>query len=194
MNYLKQLTLLSIIGGITALLFVPLGLQSIEAVNIPTPPDTVGGLSLVVTFKFKEGTEVVKSFKVFNQLAGYEVIQSYNRVRDTPSFQLIGGVGDDKPMLYHVTDMTYDTNNVLPEYNEFDVTIYIDKGTKVLREFDYVGCKITDYKITTLYDGDETFSGKTQFVLGDVYEFECRGYDLQSPSYQTQPKNNLHYN
>jgi hypothetical protein len=193
MKFLKQSALFGIIGVTALMLLVPMNLSTTEAANVPLATDTVGGLSIAAEFKFKEGTEVVNSFKVFNQLAGYEVIQSTNRVRDPPSFQLIGGVGDDKPMLYRVTDMAYDMFS-LPEYNEFDVKIYLDKGSKVLRQLDYTGCKISDYKITTLYDGDETFSGKTQFVLGDVYEFQCRGYDVKSPVYQKEQKNTHVYN
>ena len=40
---------------------------------------------------------------------------------------------------------------------------------------------ISNYAFTTLHDYDETFSGLTQFVYADVFEFECEGYHPSSP-------------
>ncbi len=45
----------------------------------------------------------------------------------------------------------------------------------------YSSCDIDDYSVTTLFDGDETYSGKTKFVIADAYTFECNGYAPHCP-------------
>ena len=54
----------------------------------------------------------------------------------------------------------------------------------IFRTFAYEDCMISNYVFTTLHDYDETFSGVTQFVYADVFEFECEGYHPSSPSGQ----------
>lgn len=166
--------------AISLLVFVPQNVALTQAESIPLSPDTVGGLSIIAEFKFSQGNEVVKSFKIFNQEEGYKMSRL---PRETPVFQLIGGVGDDKPMLYYVTDATLSQMGAVRDYTQFDVIVYLHKGDKLLRQLNYSDCMVNDYKITTLHDGDETFSGKTQFVIADTFEFKCGGYVLKSPVY-----------
>ncbi|CAE6487641.1 conserved exported hypothetical protein [Candidatus Nitrosotenuis uzonensis] len=170
---------------ISILLFIPQGMTSSQAENIPISSDTVGGLSIIAEFKFSQGNEVVKSFKIFNQKEGYKMSQP---PRETPVFQLIGGVGNDKPMLYYVTDSTLSQMSAVKDYTQFDVVVYLYRGNELLRELDYTDCMVSDYKITTLHDGDETFSGKTQFVIADTFEFKCGGYVLKSPVYDNSKR------
>ncbi len=70
------------------------------------------------------------------------------------------------------------------DYSEFDVDVYLFKrGDEVaFRHFMYQDCRITDYSVATLHDGDETFSGKTKFVLADAFSFECKGFHPHSPT------------
>jgi hypothetical protein len=175
-----SLTVLAICS-ISLLVFVPQNITLTQAESIPISTDTVGGLSIIAEFKFSQGDEVVKSFKIFNQQEGYKMSRP---PRETPVFQLIGGVSDDKPMLYYVTDSTLSQMSAVKDYTQFDVNVYLHKGDKLLRELSYTDCLVNDYKITTLFDGDETFSGKTQFVIADTFEFKCGGYALKSPVYQ----------
>lgn len=149
------------------------------------PVDTVGGLSIKTVFKYKSGTEEVNSFKTFVQKSGYRIDKN-----ELPSFSLTGGVSDDKPMLYYITDNLWKFQMGNNDYKDFDVYVYIKKGDKVLRHLTYTDCNVSGYSITTLFDGDETYSGKTQFVIADSFDFDCRGYKPYSPLYETlfQPK------
>ncbi|HXG73513.1 MAG TPA: hypothetical protein VNK44_01655 [Candidatus Nitrosotenuis sp.] len=167
--------------GLAAVLAVML--VSYGAANAQTEPlstDTVGGLSIKTVFKHKGGTEEVNSFKTFTQKSGYRIDKN-----ELPSFTLTGGVSDDKPMLYYVTDRLWESHMGNNDYKDFDVDVYIKKGSKVLRHLSYTDCNVAGYSITTLFDGDETYSGKTQFVIADSFDFDCRGYKPYSPLYES---------
>ena len=49
------------------------------------------------------------------------------------------------------------------------------------RHFMYLDCDISGYSVATLHDGDETFSGKTKFVLADAFTFTCMGFHPHCP-------------
>jgi hypothetical protein len=97
---------------------------------------------------------------------------------------MTGGVSDDKPMLYYITDNLWKSHMTNNDYKDFGVDVYIQKGSKVLRHLTYTDCNVVGYSVTTLFDGDETYSGKTQFVIADSFNFECRGYKPYSPIYE----------
>jgi len=141
--------------------------------------DTVGGLSIKAVFKHRGGVEEINSFKTFTQTAGYRLDRN-----EIPSFTMTGGVSDDKPMLYYITDNLWESHMTNNDYKDFDVDVYIQKGSKVLRHLTYTDCNVVGYSVTTLFDGDETYSGKTQFVIADSFNFECRGYKPYSPIYE----------
>jgi len=127
--------------------------------------DTIGDTKIRAIFQFnKDGEEVIDSFRIINQLGGYDR-------PETIQFQLLGGVGADKPKLYTATDKSYalDQSSGTSDYKDFDVDIYLFKrGDDVaFRHFMYLSCDVVDYSLATLHDGDETFSGKTKFVLAD---------------------------
>lgn len=141
--------------------------------------DTVGDVKIKAIFHFnKDGIEEIDSFRIINQLGGY-------KTGDTIQFQLLGGVGADKPKLYTVVDNYYAQGKTTAntDYQDFDVDVYLYKrGDDVaFRHFMYQTCDVTDYTITTLHDGDETFSGKTKFVLADTFTFTCTGFHPHCP-------------
>jgi len=146
--------------------------------------DTIGDVKIRTIFTFgKLGTEVVDSFRVFEQVSGYE------RTTEGITFQLIGGVGADKPKLYLTTDKAFELQMIgraggLSDYFDFDIDVYLfTRGDEVAyRHLQYSSCDIDDYSITTLFDGDETYSGKTKFVIADVYTFTCSGYAPHCPT------------
>ncbi|MBI5697240.1 MAG: hypothetical protein HZC29_01800 [Thaumarchaeota archaeon] len=145
----------------------------IATTNAYAESDSVGDLKIKTTFKFAEGNEEINSFKVFTQNSGY-------KWNETPSFQLWGGVGADKEILYETAEMTYERRGSGhdSDYEEFDVDISVMHNTTTLRKLAYTDCRISDYYVTTLHDNDETFSGKTKFVYADVFAFECGGYKI----------------
>ena len=141
--------------------------------------DTVGDVKIKAIFHFnKDGHEIIDSFRIINQLGGYD--------RDTIQFQLLGGVGNDKPKLYTATDMHYAQGSgaANTDYKDFDVDVYLYKRGEetAFRHFMYLSCEVSDYTVTTLHDGDETFSGKTKFVLADTFTFTCTGFHPHCPS------------
>ena len=141
--------------------------------------DTIGDVKIRAIFHFnKDGEEIVDSFRILNQLGGYgkgEAIQ----------FQLLGGVGSDKPKLYTTTDKTYEQGftSASTDYRDFDVDVYLfHRGDETaFRHFMYLDCDIVGYSVATLHDGDETFSGITKFVLADAFTFSCLGFKPHCP-------------
>ena len=152
-------------------------LATIFAANAYAESDSVGDLHVKTVFKFPKGNEEINSFKVFTQGSGF-------KWNETPSFQLWGGVGADKEILYDTAEMTYERRGAAhdSDYEEFDVDVSITHGIKTLRMLIYTDCHITNYYVTTLHDNDETFSGKTKFVYADVFAFECSGYKIMPAS------------
>lgn len=166
-----------VLCAIAALLVFSAPIVFAESDSLAT--DTVGGLKIKAIFHHKSGIEEVNSFKIFTQSSGYRIDQ-----RQTPTFSLVGGVSDDKPVLYYITDSLWNSGMKNDDYKDFDVEIFVKKGGKTLRHLKYADCMVTNYLISTLYDGEETFSGKTQFVIADSFDFECRGYAPYSPLYE----------
>jgi len=195
MNLRNRLLTIAIPSVIIAILLIPNGLNQTSAfhtgadphhhfanLTIPETPnyveDTIGDTKIRTVFHFgKLGEEVVDSFRVFEQVSGFE------RTTEGISFMLIGGVGADKPKLYLTTDKSFEFQLLgqaggFSDYFDFDVDIYLfTRGDEVAyRHLQYSSCDIDDYAITTLFDGDETYSGKTKFVIADAYTFTCTGY------------------
>jgi hypothetical protein len=136
--------------------------------------DTIGDVKIRAIFNFnRDGKEVVDSFRIINQLGGYNM-------PETIQFQLLGGVGGDKSKLYTATDMSYAQGQTTAsnDFRDFDVDVYLfQRGDDVaFRHFMYLSCDVVDYSVATLHDGDETFSGLTKFVLADAFTFQCSGY------------------
>ncbi len=142
--------------------------------------DTIGDVKIKAIFHFnKEGIEIIDSFRIINQLEGYAKGSSN-------LLQLLGGVGGDKDKLYTTTDMVHarDFERTTNDYNDFDIDVYLyHRGdATAFRHFAYDSCDIIDYSVATLWDGDETYSGLTKFVLADAFSFECRGYQSHCPA------------
>jgi len=198
MTLTKKIPGIAAIAVITIILLIPQGMSPNSFADItgvsdphrhfvdltlPDDPnyveDTIGDVKIRAIFLFnKDGKEVVDSFRILNQLGGFGKGESIQ-------FQLLGGVGSDKQKLYTATDKTYElgfmTTNT--DYRDFDVDIYLfHRGDEVaFRHFMYLDCDITDYSVATLHDGDETFSGKTKFVLADAFTFSCLGLQPHCP-------------
>jgi hypothetical protein len=174
--YLKTLLIITICTVI-----MTSGTAFAQKASLPT--DTVGGLSIKTVFKHRGGVEEVNSFKTFVQTSGYRLDRN-----EVPSFTMTGGVSDDKPLLYYITDNLWESHMTNDDYKDFDVYVYLQRGSKVLRQLTYSDCNVVGYSVTTLFDGDETYSGKTQFVIADSFDFECRGYKPYSPVYESMFK------
>lgn len=190
-----------IISTVILMLLIPLGVinqtsahhtakdpgHHFADLTIPDTPnyveDTIGDVKMRVIFHFGAlGEEAVDSFRVFQQISGYE------RTTEGISFQLIGGVGADKPKLYLTTDKAFELAMIgraggLSDYFDFDIDVYLfTRGDEVAyRHMQYSSCDIDDYSVITLHDGDETYSGITKFVIADSYIFTCTGFAPHCP-------------
>ena len=199
MTILKKIPGIAGIAVIALILLIPQGMPTNSFADIATTgadphrhfpdlsadygpgyvEDTIGDIKIRAIFHFnKEGMEVVDSFRILNQLGGFGLGEPIQ-------FQLLGGVGSDKPKLYTATDKTYELGfqTASTDYRDFDVDVYLyHRGDEVaFRHFMYLDCDVAGYSVATLHDGDETFSGKTKFVIADAFTFSCLGFHPHCP-------------
>lgn len=148
--------------------------------------DSVNEVGLRAIFQFREGVEVVHTFKVFDTMSS-----GFDRTKPL-TFKLEGVIGWDRPILYKAIDTTFNLGkNSQHDYSEFDVDIIFQRGEKPYRQFAYTDCQIKNYNVYTEYDKEETYNAKTDFVYLDRIEFECRGFTLGNPTYEQMQKDQI---
>jgi len=150
--------------------------HTVQPEAIPPADDTIDDIQIRVMFYFHDGVETVDSFRVFHQREGYDY-------SETPKIRLSGVVGPDKTLLYSVTDGShrYQHDSMMTEYTDFDIDVFLMKGSDVYRKFASASCLVLDYNVITLHDNDYTYGGFTKFVYTDQFLFECGGYQLYCP-------------
>ena len=121
----------------------------------------------------------LETFSVYKQLGGF-------KKGETPAFRIAGLAGIDKIGLYELADLSTNqkfgsTSNPI---NDIDIDVEVTQNELVLHEFKYTGCKLTDYKVDTLFDAEETYAGKTKFAIVDIFEFTCDGYNPNTPLFE----------
>jgi len=131
--------------------------------------DSVNNISLRVIFHFRAGDEEITTFKVFNQLGGYDE-------RTSPKFELHGIIDGSKQLLHKATDAIYHDPSGGNQYSDFDVDIYLSDDAATNIHFNYQKCDIKDYFMETLYDKEETYNGKTKFAHVEHFKIQCSGY------------------
>ena len=142
--------------------------QPVQDYNLGT-----GGITQA-TFTYSDGMEII-TFPVFTQ----------NNVLDIsyPSFTLEGIVGE-YPMLYEKIDeqlsIQSDTGN--GNLILFDVDTAIINGGDVVREYNYSGCRLTDYDVGSDMNKEESYI-KGKFALENTFDIECKGYKPNNPAY-----------
>ena len=140
-------------------------------------------VELYTEFTFRETLEKSYGFQVYDQISGYSSA-------DVPSFKLEGHVSADKLYLYEAVDSTYSLgNDHFSNYGQFDVDIYLQQGESVVRHFNYVDCRVTDYEVTTLFDKEEGWNTSKGFAVIDIFTFECVGFHPYSPMYELMKNN-----
>ena len=135
---------------------------------------SAGNVHALATFTFSNGQEIV-DFPLYNQ---HDILD-----RSSPTFTL-EGIVDSTPLLYAVVDENLSiqsqsgTNPVL-ELFQADIELMVDN--KVVRIFNYVDCRVTDYAIESDRDKEDGyFKG---FALANTFDFECQGYHPNNPTY-----------
>jgi hypothetical protein len=148
--------------------------------------DSIGDIHIRAHFKMSNMEFDNNSFKIFHQVSGYHGPDELSQEKAV--FTTAGAPGYENMWLYHVADAQhrgYQTD-IDPD-EEFSVRIEMHQGDVVFRSFDYSKCVVSDYKVTTLHDGDETFAGLTKFVYADTFEFTCSGLVLDCPFHYVDP-------
>ena len=140
-------------------------------------------VELYTEFTFREAVEKSYGFQVYNQISGFGG-------ESHPSFKLEGHVSADKLYLYEAVDSTHSVgSDHFSKYGQFDVDIYLQQGESVFRHFNYVDCKVIDYKVTTLFDKEEGWNTSKGFAVIDEFTFECAGFHPYSPMYELMKNN-----
>ena len=164
---------------ISVMLLSSLGLSNMAFAETQES-DSVGDIHIRAHFKMSNVEFDNNSFKIFNQVSGYHTLDKAKYQKAV--FTTAGAPGPENMWLYHAADVQHrGYQTPVDPAQEFKVTIEMYQGDIIFRAFDYNDCVISDYKVVTLHDGDETFSGKTKFVYADTFEFTCSGMQLSCP-------------
>ncbi len=151
-----------------------------ETLEFDPTDAAINDLQIETSFHFVGiGNLSLDTFSVYQQLSGFKRGEAI-------SFQLFGLAGIDKIGLYKLADLSSNQRfgTTTDPISNFGVDVRIVHNEQVLHEFKYIGCKLEDYKVTTLFDADETFSGKTKFAIVDGFEFLCKGYEPNTPLFE----------
>ena len=123
-----------------------------------------------VTFDFDTGIEKIE-FPYFETTSGFA--EDTDAV--TAEFS-VESIVAEYPLLFKAIDnaraisgTTYASNT------DFDALVEFTQNGEVLRALDYRDCTVESAKITTLFDKEEGFTGKSGFALVSDLDFECSG-------------------
>jgi len=182
MTISKKYSKLVVVSVFASILALGIGLQSSTAQTTEFNPveNSLGDIEIQTTFHFVSiGSVSLGSFSVFDQQGGF-------KDNEPTSFRLVGLADIDKIGIYELADRSFQRRDgsIDDPQNKFDVDVKIVQHEEVLHEFKYRACRMIDYKVKTLFDADETFSGKTKFAIVDIYEFQCRGYNPNTPLFE----------
>ena len=164
---------------------------------VETLQNTDKGLDVISTFTFADGNETIE-FSMFKQneiLTATESVNqdngnsslaadAFTRKTTYPTIEFRGIVGD-YPILYNYVDENRKIQSVAgTQYRELvDIDVVVSNG-EVLRGFNYVNCRATNYDVDTETNKDESYA-KDKFALENIFDFECQGYHPNNPTYDT---------
>ena len=141
----------------------------------------VEGTSVTARFIFEDANlERVVPFEVVHQKSGFDMDS------DTVAIIDLEKVVGETPILHEAADRAHKWSLTEDDYHGkfFDLQVMIHQDDRVLRQFDYRKCTVSDYNVETITDKEEGWIGKTGFVHVDKFEFTCRGYDPNSPVFE----------
>lgn len=136
-----------------------------------------------ITFEFDKGVEKI-DFPVFHLTSGYG-----EDTRNTSVSFTAEGVVGNHPLLNEAIETTRKVSGFKSGPNtDFDALVQFVSGDKVLRELDFKDCRIDSYKLTTLFDKEEGFTGKSGFAYVDDLGIECVGLSPKNTMYENMIK------
>lgn len=131
-----------------------------------------------VTFEFDGGVEKIE-FTGFELNSGFE--ESDDNV--VPNFS-VAGVVDYYPLLYKAIDNARKVSGLSTAFNtDFEALVEFSNGEKTLRALDFRDCRVSGAIVSTEFDKEEGFTGKSGFALVNEIEFQCAGLTPLNESY-----------
>lgn len=143
-----------------------------------TPFEYHNNIRTFVEFGFDQGIERIE-FPYFELTGGF----AEDTRNVVPSFRVEGIVGD-YPLLYKAIDNARGVKGIAAHSNvDFEARVQFIRDGAVLRALDFEDCRTTDYRIKTLFDKEEGFTGKSGFASVEEIGVECVGLDGVNPRY-----------
>lgn len=126
------------------------------------------------TFYFDWGTEKI-DFPVFEINSGFSETS-----RERPTF-LVEGIVRPHVLLDDAINKAK-VNSGLPSANniDFDVDVSFANDSKTFRTLKYSDCHIDEYKINTLFDKEEGYTGKSGFAIIEDITVSCAGWTTKN--------------
>lgn len=169
---------------------------------------TVHDIGLVVVYESSQGVLHSKDFTYYSQISGFnrglqtasigagDSTTGFTSVSKTlPSFILEGVVTPNHKMLYDMVDYVWEMRDEAyrMKYGQSDFYIALVEDQIPVRVFKYQNCKVTDYKVDTLYDGVFTYdpNGGSGRAFVDKFTFECTGYKPLSEAQIQEAKTHI---
>lgn len=149
--------------------------------------DFVAGIHNEVTFKFRNGVEIV-NFPVFSTTSDI--------VNNAGTSFVVEGVIGNSPHLHKALDDAYvyrlavlsGTGTLDYEHRYFDVDVNVVQNETILKSFEYNKCEISSNNVSTLNDDYESYlASNTGFAVVDSVEFRCSGVHINSDKNSSTP-------
>ncbi len=128
------------------------------------------------TFYFNDGAERI-DFPVFRLNTGFD-----EKSKDRPSF-LVQGIVKPHALLDNAISKAKKIGGISSLYNDnFQVNVDFANDSKTFRTLKYSDCRIEEYKIDTLFDKEEGYTGKSGFALVEDITVTCAGLTTKNYS------------
>ena len=141
------------------------------------------------TFFFNDGIEKI-DFPVFKMNAGFE-----EKSTQRPSFT-VQGIVTSHTLLDKAIDKAKAVGGLSSIYNDdFQVTVDFANDSKTFRTLAYSDCRVDEYKIDTLFDKEEGYTGKSGYAIVEEITVSCAGLTTKNYSREkTDQQNTININ
>ena len=121
------------------------------------------------TFYFNDGAERI-DFPVFKLNTGFD-----EKSKERPSFTVQGIVKPHK-LLDNAIEKAKKVAGQPSLYNDdFQVNVDFTNDSKTFRTLKYSDCRVEEYKVDTLFDKEEGYTGKSGFAIVEDITVTCAG-------------------
>jgi len=121
------------------------------------------------TFYFNEGIEKI-DFPIFKLNTGFDETSN-----DRPSFT-VEGIAKSYTMLDNAINRAQSVAGNPISYNEkFQVNVDFANDSETFRTLKFADCRIDEYKVDTLFDKEEGYTGKSGFAIVEDITVSCAG-------------------